>query len=98
MLLSRFVLQLLFGEVHQATKGESQDEVDNQGDAQAGKSLVCHGDYIVSAEHQVADADNRNDGGFLDDGNELVAQGGQNVADSLGQHHDAHGLDIRQAD
>ena len=55
--------------------------------------LVGHGDHIVGAEHQVGNADHGDNGGFLDDGDEFVAQRRENIADGLGQDHMDGGLD-----
>ena len=50
------------------------------------------------AEHQLYNAHHAQDTGLLDDGDELVAHGGQDVAHRLGQDHMAHSLPMAHAD
>ena len=77
--------------------GIGQAEVQHGGDDQGLAHAVGGALHGVHHGHDVLHADGVADGGLLDDGDELVGDGGEDILDGLGQHHEAHALDLVQS-
>ena len=77
--------------------GEGQAEVDAGGDDQRLANEVGSCLNGLDGGHDLHHTDGPADGGLLDDGDELVRNGGQDVLDGLGQNDVTHVLDLGHA-
>ena len=75
-----------------------QAEVQGRRDDQRFGDAVGRALDGVDGGHDVLHADGEADGGFLDDGDEFVGDGRQDVADGLRQDNEAHGLQLGHAE
>ena len=71
---------LPFHQRYNPAADKGQHEVAQRRDGQTLQIFIGHGDDVISAEHQVRNADDGNDRGLLDDGDKLIAEGGERDA------------------
>ena len=90
-------LQLLFKVAEHLAEHECHDEVDDAHDDQRLDGQVRGAFDHQVLGHQVADEEGGAQGRVLDDHDELVAQGGEDVLHRLGHHHEPHGLALAEA-
>ena len=81
---------------HQPGQHGDQDEVDDRHRNQRHKRRIGHAADAVASEGQILHRHITGDGGFLQQGNELVGQGGQHIFQHLGRDDIPHGLHIVQ--
>ena len=74
------MVHLPFCQIDEAAAGEGHRKVAQRRDGKARKALVGQSDDVVRAEHEVRDADDGDDGRLLDDGDKLIAEGGERDA------------------
>ena len=81
----------------QPAEDDDQDQIDGGG-AQQGEHLLVGPVHDASGRvQQLLAADDGDEGGVLQQDDELVAQGGQDGLEGLGHHDEPHGLEVVQA-
>lgn len=91
-MLSFTLLQPPFKDADPLAQADVQDQVDDRRNVIAGQRTVGIGNDDAVVVHDVADAEILDDGGLLHHGDELVADGGEDVFHRLGEDDVAHGL------
>lgn len=70
------MVHLPFSQRDNTPAREGHRKIAQRGYREAGEALVCNGNDVVRAEHEIGKTDNGDDGGFLDDRHKLVAECG----------------------
>ena len=73
------MIHLPFSQRDNTPAREGHRKIAQRGYREAGEALVCNGNDVVRAEHEIGKTDNGDDGGFLDDRHELVAERGEDI-------------------
>ena len=91
------MLQPPFVDADELAEGEGEHEIDDAHDDQTFEGQIGGALHDQVGGHQIPHEEGGGQGRFLDDGDEFVAQGGQDVLHRLGQDDLAHGLGLGEA-
>ena len=87
-------LHLFLQQAHELREYDDEDQIDHRDADERHECLICPSLYVKGPLGDVLHADDVDDGGLFQEGDEFIAQGGKDVFDGLGNDDEPHGLDI----